>query len=406
MPMWVWEKVQEVLWKTMSTKVLIETLNIGIKNNNFDAVCFKIPADAKTAMVTTKNRYAAAPVILSRKNILKSQPRYILVNSGNANACTGKIGLSNSLKCTNFISQKFDCKSSQVLLFSTGIIGNQLPIENIEKKINEHKFSFKSSWKSASKAIMTTDKFNKYISKSFLINRKKITINAICKGAGMIEPNMATMLAFISVDANLSKKLLNKLLKQVNDTSFNAISVDGEMSTNDSVVLISTGENKKIDFNDSSNYKKLSYELSVLCQDLAKMIIKDGEGSTKIITINVHSSKSKSQAKLVAYSLANSNLIKTAMFGADPNWGRIIARLGSLNNINYSPEKVDLHINKMLIFTDGVQSNECNLKLLNKSMKKKEVVIDIALNCGSSDHSVITSDLSHEYVHINSAYTT
>ena len=390
----------------MSEKVLIETLNIGIKNNYIDAVCFKIPASAKTAMITTKNKYAAAPVILSRKNILESQPRYILVNSGNANACTGKIGYSNSLKCTNLISQKFNCKSSQVLLFSTGIIGRQLPIDKIEKKLNRHKFSFTSSWKSASKAIMTTDKFNKCISRSFLINRKKITINAICKGAGMIEPNMATMLAFISIDVNLNKRLLNKLLKEVNDTSFNAISVDGEMSTNDSVVLISTGENKKTDFNISSNYKKLSLELSFLCQDLAKMIIKDGEGSTKVITINVHASKNKVQARSVAYSLANSNLIKTAMFGADPNWGRIIARLGSLNHIDYKAEKVELHINKMLIFTGGIQSDKCNLKLLNKSMKKNEVVVDIFLNSGSSSHSVLTSDLSHEYVHINSAYTT
>ena len=333
----------------MSAKVLIETLNIGIKNNHIDAVCFKIPADAKTAMITTRNRYAAAPVVLSRKNILESQPRYILVNSGNANACTGKIGCSNSLKCTNLISTKFNCESSQVLLFSTGIIGRQLPIDDIEKKLNSHKFSFKSSWKSASKAIMTTDKFNKYISRTFLINRKKITINAICKGAGMIEPNMATMLAFISIDVNLNKRLLNKLLKEANDTSFNTISVDGEMSTNDSVVLISTGENKQIDFNIPSNYKKLSHELSALCQDLAKMIIKDGEGSTKVIKINVHTSKNKAQAKLVAYSLANSNLIKTAMFGADPNWGRIIAKLGSLDDIDYKTEKVDLHINKMLI---------------------------------------------------------
>ena len=390
----------------MSAKVLIETLNIGIKNNHIDAVCFKIPADAKTAMITTRNRYAAAPVVLSRKNILESQPRYILVNSGNANACTGKIGCSNSLKCTNLISTKFNCESSQVLLFSTGIIGRQLPIDDIEKKLNSHKFSFKSSWKSASKAIMTTDKFNKYISRTFLINRKKITINAICKGAGMIEPNMATMLAFISIDVNLNKRLLNKLLKEANDTSFNTISVDGEMSTNDSVVLISTGENKQIYFNIPSNYKKLSHELSALCQDLAKMIIKDGEGSTKVITINVHTSKNKAQAKLVAYSLANSNLIKTAMFGADPNWGRIIAKLGSLDDIDYKPEKVDLHINKMLIFTGGIQYNKCSLKLLNKSMKKNEVVIDIFLNSGSSSHSVLTSDLSHEYVHINSAYTT
>tara|TARA_B100001093_G_scaffold465014_1_gene482397 strand:- start:163 stop:1044 length:882 start_codon:yes stop_codon:yes gene_type:complete len=276
----------------MTSKVQIETLNIGIKANKLDAVCFKIPAGSKTAMVTTKNKYAAAPVIMSKKNIVQTQPKFLLVNSGNANACTGKTGAVNAIKCTKYISNKFNCRANEVLMFSTGIIGKQLPIDSIKKKINEHKFSFKSSWKSASKTIMTTDKFSKSVSRSFLIDNSKITINAICKGAGMIEPNMATMLAFISIDAKINSILLNKLLKNITNNSFNLISVDGDMSTNDSVVLISTGDNGQINFNNNSkNFNKLLCELTVVCQKLSKMIIQDGEGATKVIIINIHKSK-------------------------------------------------------------------------------------------------------------------
>ena len=391
----------------MISKVQIETLNIGIKANKLDAVCFKIPPGSITAMVTTQNKYAAAPVIMSKKNILESQPKYLLINSGNANACTGKTGAANAIECTKYISKKFNCKPNEVLMFSTGIIGRQLPINVIEKKISKHSFSFKSSWKSASTAIMTTDKFSKSISRSFLVNNSKITINAICKGAGMIEPNMATMLAFISIDAKLSKTLLSKLLKSITNNSFNLISVDGDMSTNDSVVLISTGQNDQVNFNNNSNnYKKLLAELTTCCQKLSKMIIQDGEGATKVITINIHKSKNNVEAKTIAYNLANSNLIKTAMFGADPNWGRIVAKLGSINKVNYDPDKVHLKINNMLIFKNGIQSKKCDLKLLNKSMKNKEIVIDLFLNSGNGNHSLLTSDLTHEYVHINSAYTT
>tara|TARA_B100001564_G_scaffold279708_1_gene241958 strand:+ start:1975 stop:3150 length:1176 start_codon:yes stop_codon:yes gene_type:complete len=391
----------------MSLKIELQTLNIGIKDSIHDAVCFKLPKNSITAMVTTKNRYAAAPVILSKINLKKNQPKYLFINSGNANACTGKVGAQNAQKCTKALSKKLKCKESEILLFSTGIIGKQLPIDIINNKIAKHKFQFKSSWSAASKAIMTTDAYNKFYSKSFLLNNKKVTIKAISKGAGMIEPNMATMLAFISIDLKLNKQILSKLLKQITDSSFNSISVDGDMSTNDSVALISWGEMNSIKFlQNSKNYKKLLYELTLCCQTLARMIIQDGEGATKSILINVNKSKNKKEAKLVAYSLANSNLIKTAMYGADPNWGRIIARLGSIDNVKYTPEKVKLKINDMMVFNKGVQSNNFNLKSLNKSMKKKEITIDIDLNSGDASHTVITSDLTEKYVHINSAYTT
>jgi glutamate N-acetyltransferase / amino-acid N-acetyltransferase len=391
----------------MSNKVLIDILNIGIKDKKKDAVCFKLPELSKIAVVSTKNKYAAAPVILSKYNASKFDTKYILVNSGNANACTGKIGMSNAIKCTQSISKKFNCLKENILLSSTGIIGRQLPIDKIIKSIEDHDFKFKSTWKQAASTIMTTDKFSKYITRSFLLNKTKITINAICKGAGMIEPNMATMLSFISINVNLKKSLLLKILKKSVNSSFNTISVDGDMSTNDTVMLISTGENKELNLSVNTKiFKVLENEVTNVCHDLSKMIIEDGEGATKVIKITVHKSYNMLQAKKIAYSLANSNLIKTAMFGADPNWGRIIARVGSINNINYDQNKISLKINNKIIFENGLQSKKCDLKQLNKSMMKKNISIDIYMNSGRDTHTVLTSDLSHEYVHINSAYTT
>ncbi|MDG2106865.1 MAG: bifunctional glutamate N-acetyltransferase/amino-acid acetyltransferase ArgJ [Gammaproteobacteria bacterium] len=391
----------------MSNKVLIDILNIGIKDKKKDAVCFKLPELSKIAVVSTKNKYAAAPVILSKYNASKFDTKYILVNSGNANACTGKTGMSNAIKCTQSISKKFNCLKENILLSSTGIIGRQLPIDKIIKSIEDHDFKFKSTWKQAASTIMTTDKFSKYITRSFLLNKTKITINAICKGAGMIEPNMATMLSFISINVNLKKSLLLKILKKSVNSSFNTISVDGDMSTNDTVMLISTGENKELNLSVNTKiFKVLENEVTNVCHDLSKMIIEDGEGATKVIKITVHKSYNILQAKKIAYSLANSNLIKTAMFGADPNWGRIIARVGSINNIHYDQNKISLKINNKIIFENGLQSKKCDLKQLNKSMMKKNISIDIYMNSGRDTHTVLTSDLSHEYVHINSAYTT
>jgi glutamate N-acetyltransferase / amino-acid N-acetyltransferase len=391
----------------MSNKVLIDIFNIGIKDKKKDAVCFKLPELSKIAVVSTKNKYAAAPIILSKYNSSKLNSKYILVNSGNANACTGTLGMLNSIKCTKSISKKFNCLKENILLSSTGIIGRQLPINKMIKSIEDHDFKFKSTWKQAASAIMTTDKFSKHITRSFLLNKRKITINAICKGAGMIEPNMATMLSFISINVDLKKSLLLKILKKAVNSSFNTISVDGDMSTNDTVMLIATGENKECNFStDTKILKILENEITKVCYDLSKMIIEDGEGATKTIKITVHKSYNMLQAKKIAYSLANSNLIKTAMYGADPNWGRIIARLGSINNINYDENKVNLKINNKIIFENGLQSKKCNLKQLNKSMMKKNITIDLYINSGKTMHTVLTSDLSHEYVHINSAYTT
>ena len=390
----------------IETNTLIETLNLGIKKNKSDAVCFKIPTGASVSLITTKNKYAAAPVLLSRENIKKKIPRYLLVNSGNANACTGKKGVENAKECISYISKKLNCKKEEVLLFSTGIIGQQLPIKKISASINSHDFKFKSSWKSAAKSIMTTDKFHKYINKNIVIKGIKINIQAICKGAGMIEPNMATMLSFINIETKLSKRVLTKILKKSAKYSFNRISVDGDMSTNDCVLMIASGEKSKINFeSDIDAYNMLEKEMIIICQDLSRMIIKDGEGATKVIEIEILKAANLTQAKKVAYTIANSNLIKTAMYGSNPNWGRIVAKLGSIDSIKYSPNKIVFKINGYKVFEKGIQPRRFNITKLNKSMKNKEISIEIDLNNGKNSFSLLTSDLTKEYVHINSTYT-
>jgi len=390
----------------MSNKILIQTLNTGIKNKINDTVCFKLPKLSTVSVVFTKNKFPAAPVIIAKQNIKLKKPKYFLINSGNANACTGKEGINNTIDYISIISDKFNCQKEEILPFSTGIIGKQLPMKKIKNKLNNKIFKFDSTWMSASKTIMTTDKFNKIIKRNININNHKISVIAICKGAGMIEPNMATMLAFISLDVKINKSNLDKLLKKCVKDSFNSISVDGDMSTNDSVAMIATGSNSNVDFNNKNIYIKLESAICKICQDLARMIVKDGEGATKIIEINVLEANNDLQAKRICYSIANSNLFKTAMHGSDPNWGRIIARLGSIDSIRFNPEKIILKINEIEVFSKGIESKRYNYTRLKKTMKNKEIRIDIILKQGKAKHRIITSDLSKQYIHINSAYPT
>ena len=396
-------EIQTMLWKNIMNKVLIQTLNIGIKDNKYDAVLFKLPSSSKVSIVATKNKYAAAPVLINKINI-KYNPKYLFVNYGNANAGTGTQGMKNAIKCSNILSTKVKCKSNEILLFSTGIIGKQLPIKTIEKNIISTRYDYKSSWKDASKAIMTTDKFNKIISQRITVSGKRVAVHAICKGAGMIEPNMATMLSFVSVDLNISRKNLNSLLRKIVDKTFNRISVDGDMSTNDSVVLIATGGNAHIKTDSLKNMREIERQLEKIFTRLSEMIVIDGEGATKLITINVSKSKTESIAKKISYAIANSKLFKTAMHGSDANWGRIIAKIGSVNGVNFTPSKVKLFINDILLFENETNAKIVNHKKLKSSMKNKKIKIDLFLNNGSHSYTIKTSDLSKQYVHLNSAY--
>jgi len=391
----------------MNKRVLIETFNIGIKNNQKDAVCMMLPEKASTAIVLTKNKFAAAPILLSKKHIKESRPKYFLINSGNANACTGPLGISNAKKYIKTVSKKLSCKANEILIFSTGIVGRQLPIEDMIENINKKQFKFRSSWDEAASAIMTTDKFKKIIRKSFIIRNQRIKVNAICKGAGMIEPNMATTLSFIEINVKINKNLLLKLLKKITEFSFNRISVDGDMSTNDSFAIIANGENDYIDFSkDKISYQNLEKNLINISQTLSRKIIEDGEGSTKIIDISINNAKNHKEAKKIALSLANSSLIKTAFYGSDPNWGRILVKLGSVYHATYNINKIVLKLNDQTIFKNGSPVKKINYGLLNQKMKKRNIKVSLSLSSGKGCYNLVTSDLSKKYVDLNSKYST
>ncbi len=391
----------------MNKMVLIETFNIGIKKNRKDAVCMMLPDNASTAIALTKNKFAAAPVLLSKKYIKEAKPKYLLINSGNANACTGPLGITNAKIYGGLVSKKLQCKTNEILIFSTGIVGEHLPIDKMIEKIDKKEFKFKSSWDDAASAIMTTDKFKKIVKKSFVLKNQKIRVNAICKGAGMIEPNMATTLSFMEINVKISQNLLSKLIKEVTKNSFNKISVDGDMSTNDSFAIIATGENSSINFSrDKASYLKLEKGLINICQILARKIIEDGEGATKIVDISITNAKNNAEAKKIALSLANSSLIKTAFYGSDPNWGRILVKLGSMNDATYNIQKIVLKLNGQTVFKHGAPVKKIDYNMLNKRMKKKNIKVFLNLSSGKASYNLVTSDLSKKYVDLNSKYST
>ena len=386
----------------MSTKFV--TLRLGIKKNIIDGLLIYIPLGSKTAMITTQNKFAASSVIVSRENIKSGTIKYIFINSGNANACTGKEGHKNTKKILHTLSEKLNCSTDQILIMSTGIIGRQLPIKKIIESITNSNLNIYSNIKKAASAIMTTDKFPKYLTGTYKIGSKNISFRGICKGAGMIEPNMATMLSFIETNADLSKTLLKKYLKYCANLSFNSISVDGDMSTNDSVVFTSTGNIKLNMKNKSTEAKFLSCASNFFIR-LASLIVKDGEGATKFIKLSVINAKSLVLAQEVSKKLSRSILVKTAMFGEDPNWGRIIASIGSIESSNIKSDNIKLMINNILCFKNGI-SLDNGSKTLEKSMKKNTIEIIVDLNNGKHEKTMYFCDLSYDYVRINSEYKT
>ena len=380
------------------------TLKLGIKKNKTDGLLICLFESSTTELIFTLNKFAAASVIVSKQNIIKSNPKYVFINSGNANACTGKEGLVNAKKILNLLAQKLNCSSDEIIIMSTGIIGRQLPIDNIEKSIIENTFTNFSSLKDAASSVMTTDKYPKYLSKNYKIGSKNITFSGLCKGAGMIEPNMATMLAFIETNVSINKRNLKKYLNHCANLSFNAISVDGDMSTNDCVAFTSSNL-VKVDLKNKKNENKFLQHATDFFIKLSTKIVKDGEGATKIIQLNICNAKTKALAQLISKRICNSLLVKTAMYGEDPNWGRIIASLGSISESTINVTKVKLFINKILCFDNGVPIDQGS-KRLASTMKKNNIEITLDLNSGKAMQTIYFSDLSHEYVHINSTYTT
>jgi glutamate N-acetyltransferase/amino-acid N-acetyltransferase len=382
----------------------------GIKKCKKDLALIYTEKKANAAAVFTTNKVKAAPVLLDMENIKKSEAQAIVVNSGNANACTGEKGYEDALKMAEKTAEMLKIDKNDVLVCSTGVIGVPLPIDFCLKGIESAAESLsEKGGDDAAEAIMTTDTFKKVIAVKFNIDGKTVKMGGMAKGSGMIHPNMATMLSFITTDANISKEALNKALKKSVDVSYNMISVDGDMSTNDTNIILANGmaENKLIEV-DSKEFEIFYRAIEYVNKNLAKMIVKDGEGATKFIEVVVINAKTENDARLIAKSIINSSLVKTAIFGEDANWGRIITAAG-YSGAEFDPQNVSIFIKsskgEIKVCENGgyVTFDE---GLAKEILKEKEINIMLDLKSGEFISTAWGCDLSYDYVKINGSYRT
>ncbi|ARU27425.1 bifunctional glutamate N-acetyltransferase/amino-acid acetyltransferase ArgJ [Cellvibrio sp. PSBB006] len=380
----------------------------GIKRQNRrDVVLFELAEGSAVAGVFTKNAFCAAPVTLCKAHLAAAPIRYLVINSGNANACTGEQGLRDAKATCEAIAQQTGVKPEQVLPFSTGVIGEPLPVAKIIAVIPEALANAtEQGWTDAGAGIMTTDTRPKGFSQQIEYQGKTITVNGIAKGAGMIKPNMATMLGYIATDAKIAQPLLQQLAKEAADKSFNRITIDGDTSTNDSCILIATGQVDLPEVNkpEGELYEKLKDIIFAAYIHLAKSIVSDGEGATKFVTVAVSGGANRDECLDVAYAVAHSPLIKTALFASDPNWGRIVAAIGYAGVPDLDATKVRVHLNDVLIVENGGRAASYTEEQGQTVMKGEDIAIRIDLGRGSVAETVWTTDLSYEYVRINADY--
>ena len=371
-----------------------------------DSVVIKLQDKAKISCKFTSNAFQAAPVIIAKKHLLNgsNKEKILLINAGNANAGNGKSGEQDALKCCKELSEFADLNTEDVLPFSTGVIGEPLSTEQHITAFKKAYSSLKpSNWRKVAKAILTTDTKIKLISKTLVKGKKSINITGFAKGSGMIRPDFATLLSFVFTDADINQSLLDKLHNEALSESFERITVDGDTSPNDSSVLVATGKSGIKLRSKSKEMKSFKKELVKLFQSLAQDIIKDAEGAKKEIVINVEKAKNRAVAREVAFTIAQSPLVKTAMYGNDANWGRILAAVGRADGIS-DISKVSIKLNGTPLVTRGSRDPKHNESKASKSVKSKKIVIRVMLNEGKDSFTVLTSDLSEDYVLINSDY--
>ena len=376
------------------------------KSGNLDLALIYTEKEAAVAGVFTKNAVAAAPVIVSREVVKGGKAHAIVANAGCANACTGETGLANARKMAALAAAEVGCAPDEVLVGSTGIIGVNLPMDKLEAGIKAAAAELSEDGsKNAGNAIITTDTYSKACSCEVEIGGQAVRFGAIAKGSGMIQPNMATMLCYITTDANISSQLMQKALSEIVEVSFNMISVDGDMSTNDTVLVLANGASGAAEITDGSpEYDKFYATLKEICQELSKRIAADGEGATKFLTINVSGTKTFEDAKTVAMSIAKSPLVKTAFFGEDPNWGRVICAVGYAG-IPMVPEKTVIKFGGVPVYANGLGA-EFNEDDIQKVMAEHDIVIDVEMGMGDAKATVWSCDFSYEYVKINGEYHT
>lgn len=371
-----------------------------------DLLLIELDEHSTVAGVFTQNAFCAAPVSVC-KNHLPGSIRYLLINSGNANACTGEQGLDDALSSCAKVAELTGTKTEQVLPYSTGVIGELLPMDKLLEGIPLALAALDDDgWKSAARAIMTTDTRLKGVSEQIEIDGQLITVTGIAKGSGMINPNMATMLAYIATDAAVCQEALQQMVARAADASFNRITVDGDTSTNDSCMLMATGTASlaRIDDIQSPAAQTLYTVIERVLVDLAKSIVGDGEGATKFVTIDVAGGATQQECLDVAYSVAQSPLVKTALFASDPNWGRIVAAIGYAGVDSLDDKTVTVHLDDVLIVENGGRAESYTEAAGQKIMDQEAINIRIDLNRGEESERIWTTDLSHDYVTINADY--
>lgn len=383
----------------------------GFKNSGKkDLAIIYSEKKAVSAGTFTTNKVKAACVLLNMENIKNQNTQAIIVNSGQANACTGEEGLENAKTITQMVAQKLQLEPKEVLQASTGVIGVHIPMDVMEEGIEKIcPLISQNGGEDAARAIMTTDTKTKEITAEIILSGKKVLVSGVSKGSGMINPNMATMLSFVVTDANITKKMLNKAVKESVKDSYNMISVDGDTSTNDMFITLANGaaENELID-SENEDYKIFKETLDYVNKELSKKIARDGEGATKLIEAEVVNAKDMDSAKKCAMSVVSSNLVKAALFGSDPNWGRILCALG-YSGADFDPSKVDLvfksSVGKILVFKKG-KNLEFDENKASDILKDENVILYIDLNDGEIDAKAWGCDLTYKYVKINGEYRT
>lgn len=380
----------------------------GIKKvDRKDVLLITVPEGASVAGVFTKNRFCAAPVQVCKEHLALNQAiRALVINTGNANAGTGESGLLHAKQTTQAVAKLLDISPEQVLPFSTGVILEPLPVDKVIKALPQAQANLtENDWLSAAQAIMTTDTQPKAYSKTVEINGQKVTMTGISKGAGMIHPNMATMLGFVGTDAKVSQSLLKNLTKEVADLSFNAITIDGDTSTNDSFIVMATGQGKlAIESESSPGYKEFKALLLEVSQQLAQMIVRDGEGATKFMTIVTKGGKNLEECVKVGEAISHSPLVKTAFFASDPNLGRILAAIGYAGIDDLDVSKVQLWLGDVLVAKNGGRDPNYKEEDGQRVMQDSEILVTVDLGRGTFERTMWTCDLSHEYVSINADY--
>ncbi|WP_299537633.1 bifunctional glutamate N-acetyltransferase/amino-acid acetyltransferase ArgJ [uncultured Herbaspirillum sp.] len=380
------------------------------KANRKDVLVMKLAETATVAGVFTKNRFCAAPVQICQANLAQlsaSKPiRALVINTGNANAGTGEEGLQRAKSVCAALAREMGVEPQQILPFSTGVILEPLPADRIIAGLPQAIANLKAdNWFNAAESIMTTDTQPKAASRTLTIGGKQVVMTGISKGAGMIKPNMATMLGFLVFDAKLPQALLNQLVKDAADHSFNCITIDGDTSTNDSFILMATGAGElEITSADSEEYKQLAAAVTDLSQHLAHQIVRDGEGATKFIEVAVEDGKSIEECRQIAYSIGHSPLVKTAFFASDPNLGRILAAIGYAGIDDLDVSKINLWLDDVWVAKDGGRNPDYREEDGQRVMKKAEIVVRVKLARGTAKASIWTCDLSHDYVSINADY--